>query len=123
MSGSPISYRDRIYIVKDVILKLVEYGELNQTALVSFCGLNLKKHKPILEDIEHNELIERKETTTGKRTITIYRPTQKGMSFCRDILEPYEKMFPRRKDEMKKKNSGVESEKKVNTDSIMLVLI
>jgi DNA-binding PadR family transcriptional regulator len=68
-------------------------------------------------------LIERKETTTGKRTITIYRPTQKGMSFCRDILEPYEKMFPRRKDEMKKKNSGVESEKKVNTDSIMLVLI
>lgn len=122
MSGSPISYRDRIYIVKDVILKLVEYGELNQTALVSFCGLNLKKHKPILEDIEHNELIERRETTIGKRTVTIYSPTQKGMSFCRDILEPYEKMFPRRKDQMKK-NSAVESEKKVNTDSIMLVLI
>jgi predicted transcriptional regulator len=125
MSGSPTSYRDRIYIVKDVILKLVEYGELNQTALVSFCGLNLKKHKSILEDIEHNELIERRETTTGKRTVTIYSPTQKGMSFCRDILEPYEKMFPRRKDEMKKKNnnSAIESEKKVNTDSIMLILI
>jgi predicted transcriptional regulator len=61
MSGSPTSYRDRIYIVKDVILKLVEYGELNQTALVSFCGLNLKKHKSILEDIEHNELIQRRE--------------------------------------------------------------
>jgi hypothetical protein len=29
MSDSPSSYRDRIYIVKDVILKLVEYGELN----------------------------------------------------------------------------------------------
>ena len=125
MSGSPTSYRDRIYIVKDVILKLVEYGELNQTALVSFCGLNLKKHKSILEDIEHNELIERRETTTGKRTVTIYSPTQKGMSFCRDILEPYEKMFPRRKDEMKKNNnnSTIESEKKVNTDSIMLILI
>ena len=127
MSGSPISYRDRIYIVKDVILKLVEYGELNQTALVSFCGLNLKKHKSILEDIEHNELIQRRETTIGKRTVTIYRPTQKGMLFCRDILDPYEKMFPRRKDEMKKKNnnnnSAVESEKKVNTDSIMLILI
>ncbi len=102
MSGSPSSYRDRIYIVKDVILKLVEYGELNQTALVSFCGLNLKKHKPILEDIEYNELIERREVTIGKRTITIYRPTQKGMAFCRDILEPYEKMFPRRKEEEKK---------------------
>jgi predicted transcriptional regulator len=123
MSGSPTSYRDRIYIVKDVILKLVEYSELNQTALVSFCGLNLKKHKSILEDIEHNELIQRRETTIGKRTVTIYSPTQKGMSFCRDILEPYEKMFPRRKDEMKKNNSAIESEKKVNTDSIMLILI
>jgi hypothetical protein len=45
------------------------------------------------------------------------------MSFCRDILEPYEKMFPRRKDEMKRNNSAIESEKKVNTDSIMLILI
>ena len=125
MSGSAISYRDRIYIVKDVILKLVEYGELNQTALVSFCGLNLKKHKPVLEDIERNELIERRETTIGKRTVTIYRPTQKGMSFCRDILEPYEKMFPRRKDEKKNinNNSAIESGKKVDTDSIMLILI
>jgi predicted transcriptional regulator len=125
MSGSAISYRDRIYIVKDVILKLVEYGELNQTALVSFCGLNLKKHKPVLEDIERNELIERREMTIGKRTVTIYRPTQKGMSFCRDILEPYERMFPRRKDEKKKinNNSAIESEKKVDTDSIMLILI
>ena len=113
MSGSPSSYRDRIYIVKDVILKLVEYGELNQTALVSFCGLNPKKHKPILQDIEHNELIEkRREATIGKRTVTIYRPTQKGMAFCRDILEPYEKMFPRRKgDEIKKKEEEEEENK------------
>ena len=124
MSGSPISYRDRIYIVKDVILKLVEYGELNQTALVSFCGLNLKKHKPILEDIEYNELIERREATIGKRIVTMYRPTQKGMEFCRDILEPYEKMFPRRKDEINKEDSCVvENGKKVNKDSIMLILI
>jgi predicted transcriptional regulator len=128
MSGSPSSYRDRIYIVKDVILKLVEYGELNQTALVSFCGLNLKKHKPILEDIEHNELVERREATIGKRTVTIYRPTQKGMAFCRDILEPYEKMFPRRKEEIKKEeNFAVENEeekKKANkTDSIMLLVL
>ena len=124
MSGSRSSYRDRIYIVKDVILKLVEYGELNQTALVSFCGLNLKKHKSILEDIEDNELIERREVSIGKRTVTMYRPTQKGMAFCRDILEPYEKMFPRRKDEIKEKNnSAVKEEKKANKGSIMLVLI
>jgi predicted transcriptional regulator len=125
MSGSPSSYRDRIYIVKDIILKLVEYGELNQTALVSFCGLNLKKHKSILEDIEQNELIERREVTIGKRIVTIYKPTQRGMAFCRDILEPYERVFPRRKDEKKKReeNSTAENENKVNKDLVMLVLI
>ena len=128
MSGSPSSYRDRIYMVKDVILKLVEYGELNQTALVSFCGLNLKKHKSILEDIEENELIERREVTLGKRIVTIYRPTQKGVAFCRDILDPYEKMFPRRKDEVAVKDTSEpeDNEKKtknLNKGSLMLVLI
>jgi predicted transcriptional regulator len=128
MSGSPSSYRDRIYMVKDVILKLVEYGELNQTALVSFCGLNLKKHKSILEDIEENELIERREVTLGKRIVTIYRPTQKGVAFCRDILDPYEKMFPRRKDEVAVKDTSApeDNEKKtknLNKGSLMLVLI
>jgi predicted transcriptional regulator len=97
MSGSLISHRDRIYIIKDVILKLVEYGELNQTALVSFCGLNLKKHKDIFDNLESNELISRNEISYGKRMTAIYKPTQKGIEFCRTILEPYEKMFPRNK--------------------------
>jgi predicted transcriptional regulator len=98
MSGSTSSYRDRIYIVKDIILKLVEYGELNQTALVSFCGLNLKKHKPILDDLEANGLIIRTERMIGKRTVAVYTTSQRGIEFCRDILEPYEKMFPRKKE-------------------------
>ncbi len=98
MSGSSSAYRDRIYIIKDVILKLVDYGELNQTALISFCGLNLKKHKSILDDMEENGMIERKERAFGKRTVAFYRPTPKGMAFCKDILEPYERVFPRRKD-------------------------
>lgn len=98
MSGSPASYRDRIYIVKDIIVKLVEYGELNQTALVSFCGLNLKKHRSILEELETNGLVSRREME-GKRTVTFYRPTQKGLEFCRNILDPYERMFPRRKED------------------------
>src|SRR5919109_5386008 len=97
MSGSTSSYRDRIYIVEDIILKLVEYGELNQTALISFCGLNLKKHKSIIDELELNELISRSEAQVGKRIVTVYRPTQKGIEFCRSILEPYEKMFPRKK--------------------------
>ena len=90
-------YRDRIYIVADIILKLVEYSELNQTALATFCGLNLKKHKPILDDLEINELISRREIQSGKRIVTVYKPRQKGIDFYREILEPYEKMFPRRK--------------------------
>lgn len=76
---------------------LVQYGELNQTALVSFCGLNLKKHKPILDELEGNDLIKSMERSLGKRTITIYKPTQKGIEFCRTILDPYESVFPRKK--------------------------
>jgi predicted transcriptional regulator len=98
MSLSPISYRDRIYIVEDIILKLVEHGELNQTALVSFCGLNLKKHRCILDELQVNGFINKSESPFGKRIVAIYKPTQKGIEFCRSILEPYEKMFPRRKE-------------------------
>ncbi|MGE5661709.1 MAG: winged helix-turn-helix domain-containing protein [Ignavibacteriales bacterium] len=94
-SGSHISYRDRIYIIKDVILKLVEYGELNQTALMSFCGLNMTKHKHLLDVLETKQLINRSQIMVGKRAITIYKPTHKGIEFCRSILEPYEIMFPR----------------------------
>jgi predicted transcriptional regulator len=98
MSLSPTSYRDRIYIVEDIILKLVEYGELNQTALISFSGLNLKKHRCILDELEINGLIQKGESPFGKRTVIVYKPTQKGVEFCRSILEPYERMFPRRKE-------------------------
>jgi predicted transcriptional regulator len=88
-------YRDRIYIIKDIILTLSEYGQLNQTALFSFCGLNITKHKQILDNLEQNEMIHREEVTEGKRTITIFKATPKGMGFCHEILEPYENLFPR----------------------------
>lgn len=73
------SYRDRIYIIKDIIMKLVEYGELNQTALVSFCGLNLKKHRAIFEKMELNGFIAKSEIALGKRVITVFKPTEKGL--------------------------------------------
>ena len=76
---------------------LVQYGELNQTALVSFCGLNLKKHKSILDELESINLIKSEEKSIGKRIITIYKPTQKGIEFCKTILDPYETLFPRKK--------------------------
>ena len=112
MSLSPISYRDRIYIVEDIILKLVEHGELNQTALVSFCGLNLKKHRCILDELQVNGFINKSELPFGKRIVAIYKPTQKGIEFCRSILEPYEKMFPRRKESVVYDNSNSKKEEK-----------
>ena len=75
-------YRERIYIIKDIILTLSEYGQLNQTALFSFCGLNITKHKQILDNLEKNEMIQRIETVDGKRTITIFNVTHKGIDFC-----------------------------------------
>lgn len=104
MSGTS-SYRDRIYIIKDIILILVQYGELNQTALVSFCGLNLKKHKSILDELEANNLIQSEERHLGKRIITMYKPTPKGIDFCKTILDPYENLFPRKKNDTEKKET------------------
>lgn len=98
MSLSPTSYRDRIYIIQDIIIKLTEYGELNQTALISFTGLNLKKHRCLLDELEANGLIHKSESPFGKRVVMVYKPTQKGIDFCRSILEPYERMFPRKKE-------------------------
>lgn len=90
-------YRDRVYIIKDVILTLGEYGELNQTSLLSHCGLNLTKHRNILDDLESHEMISRDEKIVGKRTITIYKATTKGLEFCKTMLEPYENLFPRKR--------------------------
>jgi predicted transcriptional regulator len=98
MSPSTTSYRDRVYIIQDIILKLAEYGELNQTALISFIGLNLKKHRCILDELQVNGLIQKSESPFGKRTVVVYKPTQKGIEFSRSILEPYERMFPRKKE-------------------------
>jgi predicted transcriptional regulator len=58
MSHVPYLYPDRIYIVKDIILKLIKQGDLNQTSLLSFCELNLK-HMSILEDMEANLVVNR----------------------------------------------------------------
>jgi len=102
-------YRDRIYIIKDVILHLVEYEYLNQTSLIRFCGLNLKKHRSILDELEFNAFISRSESMIGHRSITIYKPTQKGIEFCNKIIVPYEKVFPRDKKQHTEINRNRES--------------
>jgi predicted transcriptional regulator len=100
------SYRDRVYIIGDIILKLVEYGELNQTALISFCRLNLKKHRYILHELEMNDLIRKSQLQSGKRIVIMYKPTQKGIEFCRRVIDPYQRMFPRKKESSVIINNG-----------------
>ena len=75
---------------------LSEYNELNQTKLLSYCGLNLVKHKKILDDLTQKGLIERNETSWGNKIIVNYKITEEGRQFCQAILDPYEEMFPRK---------------------------
>jgi predicted transcriptional regulator len=88
-------YRDRIYIRKDILLKLYEYGELNQSKLMSYCGLNNVKHKEILDDMVKKGIISRMEEAWGNKTIIKYNTSEKGREILREILEPYEALFPR----------------------------
>lgn len=77
------------------MLTLSEYGELNLTKLISYCGLNMKIHKGILDDMEQKGLLSSTKEPWGSRAIIKYRLTQKGSDFYKTILEPYENMFPR----------------------------
>jgi predicted transcriptional regulator len=88
-------YRDRIYIRKDILFKLYEYGELNQSKLMSYCGLNNVKHKEILDDMVRKDVINREEEAWGSKTIIKYKISERGREILREVLEPYEELFPR----------------------------
>ena len=93
---APHGYRDRIFIRKDIILTLAEYGRLNATNLASSCGLNMLKHRGILEDLEEKGIIGSSVEKGRGRDVTYYHVTEKGLEFCSRVLDPYEEMFPRR---------------------------
>jgi len=88
-------YRDRIYIRKDILLKLSEYGNLNQSKLMSICGLNNVKHKGILDDMVNKGILDLEKEPWGNKIILIYKISEKGIVLMRQILEPYEELFPR----------------------------
>ena len=77
-------------------MKLYEYGELTQTKLLSFCGLNIVKHRSILDDMEKKGFIKKNIEKWGNKNITKYQSTEKGREFYKKILAPYEEMFPRK---------------------------
>jgi predicted transcriptional regulator len=80
---------------KDIILKLAEHGELNQSKLMSYCGLNNVKHKIIVDEMVEKGLLVRTEEPWGGKRIIKYRVSAKGRELARQILEPYEALFPR----------------------------
>lgn len=87
-------YRERVYIRAEIIIKLAEYGPLTLTNLVSYCGLNLSKHKEILDEMEAKGLIAKFFEKQGKKNIVKYKVTDKGIKFYEIILKPYMEMFP-----------------------------
>lgn len=78
------------------MLKLYEHGELNQSKLMSYCGLNNVKHKGILDDMVKKEMLVRIEEPWGSKSIIKYSISQKGNDILKAVLEPYEELFPRR---------------------------
>jgi predicted transcriptional regulator len=92
-------YRDRIFIRKDILLKLYEYDKLNQSKLMSYCGLNNVKHKEILDDMVKKDLIKKLEEAWGSKVIINYKISGKGREILKEVLEPYESLFPRTESE------------------------
>ncbi len=65
------------------MLKLYEYGEMNQSRLMSICGLNNVKHKEILDSMVNKQMIERKEEAWGSKTIYKYKLLKKEKPFLK----------------------------------------
>ena len=84
---------------KDILLKLYDYDELNQSKLMRYCGLNNVKHKDILEDMVKKDMINKSEEAWGSKIIIKYRISEKGRQILREILGPYESLFPRNEPE------------------------
>jgi len=88
--------RDRVYLIIDILTKLIEYGEINQSSILLYCRLNLTKHKEIFDELEQNDFIEKTQKFIGKKQIIYYKITPEGLEFYSKILGPYEKFFPRK---------------------------
>jgi predicted transcriptional regulator len=68
---------------------------MNQSKLMSYCGMNNVKHKEILDSMVEKGMIDKNEQAWGSKIIIKYNISQKGASILREILEPYEELFPR----------------------------
>ena len=62
---------------------------------MSYCGLNNVKHKEILDDMVKKGLLIKNEEAWGNKIIKKYKSSEKARMILRQILEPYEELFPR----------------------------
>ena len=62
---------------------------------MSYCGLNNVKHKDILDDMVKKDLINKLEEAWGSKTIINYKISERGREILKEVLEPYESLFPR----------------------------
>ena len=72
---------------------------MNQSKLMSICGLNNVKHKGILDGMVNKGLITRIEEPWGSKTIIKYQVASKGKDVLKALFEPYEELFPRKEPE------------------------
>lgn len=93
-------------------MRLAEHGELNQSRLVRYCGLNLVKHREIIDELVRKGMIEKRVEPLGNKSTVIFSITEKGSNFFKMILEPYEEMFPRIEDRDNSDNAHDISENK-----------
>lgn len=77
------------------MLKLYEYGEMNQSKLMSICGLNNAKHKGILDDLIEKGILNLEKEPWGNKVILKYKISEKGVRIMKEVLDPYEELFPR----------------------------
>ena len=80
-------------------MKLYESGEMNQSRLLSSCGLNNAKHRGILEDMAEKGFLERKAEQEKNQSIFKYKISEKGVEILREVFERYELLFPRTKND------------------------
>jgi predicted transcriptional regulator len=66
---------------------------------MSYCGLNNVKHKDILDDMVKKDMINKSEEAWGSKIIIKYKISEKGRQILREILGPYESLFPRNEPE------------------------
>lgn len=64
-----------------------------------------KTHRHFLEDLEEKNMISKYEQKQGKKNVIMYKTTHEGLEFCRNILEPFEDIFPR-KSNIKRNNDS-----------------